>query len=126
MRSVLSALLCLVAAPLAAQEQLALPSGLEVALHEILWDEDLFIGRFRFTAPVIADSGFDAAAVPDDMAVLCRDFALPVQRALRPGWDDLVISFASAPSTFGQMSPDVVQFFEGFRAEGQDCIWSQF
>lgn len=126
MRVVFPALLCLMAAPSAAQEELSLPSGLTVTLQEILWDDDLSAGRFRFVAAAIGEPGFDVGLMPDDMAVLCRDFALPVQRALRPGWDDLVISFASAPADFGQVVPDVVQFFEGFRAEGQDCIWSEF
>jgi len=125
-RHALTAFLCLLAAPLAAQERLVLPSGLEVELLEVLWDEDVETGRFRFLAPSIAVGAFVPGAILDDMMVLCSDFALPVQLALRPQWDELVISFASAPSAFGVMTPDVVQFFEGFSLAEGGCIWSQF
>lgn len=118
------ALLC--AAPIAAQERLDLPSGLAVQLVEVLWDAEVETGRFRLHAPEIAEDGFDAAVLADDFMVFCREFALPVQRALRPEWDELVVSVASEPRPFGQSDASVVQFFEGFVIDGRDCIWSDF
>lgn len=113
--------------PAAAQEErLALPSGLEVALHEILWDEELMTARFRFTAEEIAAPGFEPAALLDDLAALCSEFALPVLRATHPEARALVLSVASAPSPFGASDPGVTQFFEGFEAGADNCIWSAF
>lgn len=126
MRITLPALLCLLAVPLAAQERMVLPSGLEVTLQEVLWDAELEIGRFRFIAPAIATAGLDDNAILSDMTALCRDVALPIVRAEHDGWQEVVISFASAPSEFGVTNPEIVQFFEGFAIDGDDCIWSQF
>jgi len=125
MRCLLPAVLCLLAAPLAAQESLMLPSGQEVALQEFLWDEDAQTGRFRFIAPWIGAADADVTEVPADMMALCRDFSLPVMRALYPDSEWVVISFASEPEEFGVMNADVVQFFEGYAVNGQDCIWSE-
>lgn len=117
---------CLLAMPLAADDLLVLPSGLEVTLQEVLWEDEAETGRFRFIVPTIAAPGGADGVMLDDMLLLCRDFALPVQRALRPGWAELVISFASEPSEFGVMNAEIVQFFEGFGIDGDDCIWSEF
>lgn len=122
----LAVLLCCLSVPLAAQERLVLPSGNEVIVQEILWDSEGATSRFRFVAPWIAAEGADSASILEDMTVLCRDFALPVQQALHPGSEELVISFASEPVEFGVMNSEVVQYFEGFIAAGQDCIWSEF
>lgn len=126
MHRLLPIFLCLLAAPLGAQERLVLPSGQEVAVHEIRWDDDAQTGRFRFIAPWISGDGGDMSVIHADMMTLCREFALPVLHALYPGGEGLVISFASEPVEFGAISPDVVQFFEGYAIAGQDCIWSQY
>lgn len=112
----------LVALPLAAQEALELPSGRVVQLQEILWDSEGAVSRFRFVAPWAATA--DAGGVLDDMATLCQGFALPVQQALYPDADEVVISFASEPAEFGVMNAGIVQFFEGFTTEGAKCIWN--
>jgi len=126
MRRLLPAFLCLLAAPLAAQERLILPSGQAVVVQEILWDEDAQTARFRFVAPWIAGTGGDMSDLQDDMMALCREFALPVLRFLHPAGEEVILSFASEPAEFGVMNPDVVQFFEGYAVVGQDCIWSQY
>lgn len=125
MRPALITFLCLIAAPVLAQDVLVLPSGQTVELQEILWDDDGETSRFRFVAPWVIDAPDAGATVLDDMMTLCREFALPVQKALHPDSAELVISFASEPIEFGVMNADIVQFFEGFTVDGQDCIWSQ-
>ena len=126
MRCLLPVFLCLLATPLAAQERLILPSGQEVELQEILWDDEAQIGRFRFIASWLAEAEGDMSPIHADMLALCHEFALPVLRALHPAGKEVVISFASEPAEFGAINADIVQFFEGFAVDGQDCIWSQY
>lgn len=126
MRPILLALLFLPATPIAAQERLLLPSGQDVVVQEILWDEDTQTGRFRFIAPWIAAAPDDMSAIHADMMALCLEFALPVLRVFHPMSDRLVVSFASEATEFGAVNPDIVQYFEGYTVDGQDCIWSQY
>ena len=113
--------------PAAAQEErLVLPSGLEVALHEVLYDADLATARFRFVAEDVGVPGFNPDALLEDLEALCSEFALPVLSAAHPEARALVLSVASAPSPFGASDPGVTQFFEGFEAEGDNCIWSAY
>ena len=126
MHRLLPLFLCLPAIPLAAQERLILPSGQEVELQEILWDDEAQIGRFRFIASWLAEAEGDMSPIHADMLALCHEFALPVLRALHPAGKEVVISFASEPAEFGAINADIVQFFEGFAVDGQDCIWSQY
>ena len=103
-----------------------LPSGAEVSLLEIIWDEDEEIGRFRFVAPALVAGIEDEAAIDAAMETLCHDFALPVQRGLRPGWDSVVISLAEASIPFGEYEPSVLQLFAGFTISGAACRWEEF
>lgn len=112
-------------APLAA-EPVAVPSGLAVARLEVIWDEGLEIARFRFLAPDMAAPGFDRQGLRADMEALCRTIALPETRAARPGWSEVVISLSSEPIPFGETNPEVVQSFEGYRLDGERCIWMPF
>ena len=125
------ALVAGMATPLLADETpeerwLALPSGMQARLAEIIWDEDDHIGRFRFVAPALTDHAADDAAVAADMQALCREFALHVQRGLRPGWDVIVISLSETLLPFGEYDPAVLQLFGGFIAESADCQWEDF
>lgn len=112
-------------APLAAAE-LGLPSGLRVVLHEIVWDEAGRSGRFRFVAPEVGEAGFDPSVLEGDLLALCTGFAWPVQQALQPGWDEIVLSVAAAPLPLGAMDANVAQFFEGFSMSPEGCIWDVF
>lgn len=110
----------------AAGQGMVLPSGLAVERIEVIWDEDLMLGRFRYLAPQIGAPGFDLGALRPDMDALCRTQALPETRAARPDWDEVVISLSSVAIAFGDSDPEVVQSFEGYRLRGEDCIWTQF
>jgi hypothetical protein len=104
----------------------AVPSGLQVERIEVILDDDLQIGRFRFLAPGIAARGFDPGSLRPDMDALCRDIAVHELRALRPDWDEVVISLSSVAIPFGLSDPEVAQSFEVYRLRGTDCIWSRF
>lgn len=103
-----------------------LSSGMQLRLAEIIWDDEARIGRFRFIAPALAEITEREAAIDAAMEGLCNDFAKPVQRGLRPGWDAVVISLAEAPVPFGEYDPSVLQIFSGFTIVGADCRWDEF
>jgi hypothetical protein len=111
----------------AAGELIPVPSGREVRLHEVITNVPGTEGataRFRFIAPGLGMEDIQSSA--DDMLALCETYALPRTAAMVPVPSQIVISLAAAPVPFGEAAPDVVQFFEGYRAEGGACIWAAF
>jgi hypothetical protein len=108
-------------------ELIPVPSGREVRLHEVITNApgpEGATARFRFIAPGLVMEDIQTSA--DDMLALCETFALPRTEAMVPPPSQIVISLAAAPVPFGEAAPDVVQFFEGYRAEGGACIWVAF
>lgn len=124
-------LLCVsLTAPATAQQFVAVPSGQQVALSEVLIDEtpgETWV-RFRFLAPAIARQG---GTIPHDLAAadmdhLCETLVLPylTEFALTPA--RVVISLADQDVPFGAMAPEATQFFEAYRPENNTCIWEEF
>ena len=60
-----------------------------------------------------------------DIVFLCENFALPQITLMQPRPTQVVISMASAPSTFGSFDPNIVQLFEGFSIpmDRDACVW---
>lgn len=129
LRTALSALaLAALIAPAVSSEAIAVPSGQTVTFHDMIWGEPGPAGltmRFRFIAPQIAgEIGYDEAE--PDMAFLCESYALPRLSAQGPSVNQIIISLSDQPVPFGEMAPEVVQFFEAYRPEGTACIWEGF
>lgn len=106
----------------------SVPSGLDVTLQDHLLDDLGSLGvfaRFRFVVPGIAQ-GAGFGQVESDFPILCRDYAVPALSDAAVSPERIVISYASAPVEFGAYDPDIVQFFEAFRVEGDTCIWEGF
>jgi hypothetical protein len=122
-RSFLSVLM-LAAAPAVAAQDVTVPSGQPLSLLEVRLEEAPVLARFRFLAPDLDARGFEAVA--DDFAVLCADLALPALAASDVTVDKLVISMSAKDVPFGEVAPDVTQFFEVFSIENGDCIWEAF
>lgn len=103
------------------------PSGQPVVLQDVVWNvigAQGFTLRFRFVAPEIRAGGsvdFDTAVT--DMQALCAEYARPRATDFRGVPAQIIISMAEKPVAFGETLPDVVQFFEAFRIEGDTCIW---
>lgn len=103
---------------------IALPSGLEARLQEMLWDRPGggLVYRFRFVS-----SGFtgqeDFEVLAADLEYLCHDHAVPRLAEIGPMPSRIVISLADRASEFGQFDPDVTQVFESFSLDGEICIW---
>jgi len=69
---------------------------------------------------------FDYADVVDDFQVVCDSQVMPVldANALKPR--QIVLSMSAVDIPFGEVNPDVLQFFEIFRPENGICIWEEF
>ena len=115
------------AAPAAAQ-QIAVPSGLEFTLHDVILEADVRVARFRFIVPSIAVTAGhkEFADVIDDLQYVCDSVIVPALHG--NGWDsgDVVVSVSDRPVDFGVYDPEVIQFFQPFRMEADACIWEDF
>jgi hypothetical protein len=103
------------------------PSGRTVTLIDVITNApgpEGATARFRFLAPGLSLDDADTAAA--DMQVICDSFALERTDGMVPQPQQIIISFASAEVPFGEAAPDVVQFFESFRIEGDACVWEVF
>ncbi|MBN8630106.1 MAG: acetolactate synthase [Rhodobacterales bacterium] len=110
-----------------AGEAVSVPSGRDLSLIDIVTNAPGPAGataRFRFLAPGLASGDAEAAAA--DMQALCDGFALKRIDGMVPAPQQIVISFAGEVVPFGEAAPDVVQFFESFRAENGACVWEVF
>lgn len=111
----------------AVAQALDVPSGLEVALFDVILEEDPPVARFRFLVPAIGQSDqvtFSEVAV--DFQYLCDELVIPGLAA--NGWaaQDIVISMSAQEVPFGTVTEDVTQFFQPFRIEEDTCIWEDF
>jgi hypothetical protein len=116
-----------IAGPVAATE-LAVPSGIKVRLFDVILEEEGPLARFRLVAPDIDVAG---AAVPfstvaADFQHLCDTVLLP--GLLANGWSagEIVVSYASAEIPFGEIAPEVTQYFQPFSVQGDTCHWEDF
>lgn len=106
-------------------QQVAVPSGIEVTLYDVILEPDANVARFRFLVPAIAtDVGF-ADALPD-IQFLCDDVVVP--GLAENGWTEgeVVISLSAKEVAFGVATPDVVQYFQPFSIQAGACIWEDF
>lgn len=123
-------LLWIGAATAAGQEEAlaAVPSGLHFDLMENFIEpqpDGSDWARFRFLAPALADGvGYDK--VEADFGYLCSEYALPDLKGQGASVTQVVISLSSKALAFGDIQPDIVQFFEAFRIEDDTCIWEAF
>ena len=104
-----------------------MPSGLEIALADVMFDEAVPIARFRFVSPAIGgDTGLTFADVSDDLGWLCDNVVVPALS--QAGWDgaQVVLSVSDRPTEFGLYDPNVVQFFQPFRLADGACSWDEF
>jgi hypothetical protein len=103
---------------------IAVPSGLAVALQEVIWNVPGTQGltlRFRFVAPDLGKLDVETALT--DMQALCDSYAAPRLTDFGPVPEQIIISLANAALPFGEAAPDAVQYFEAYRIENGACIW---
>lgn len=128
-----AALALFIAAPALAEATggIALPSGREVAFHDVVWGEPGPAGltlRFRFLEPglVQALETMEYDELEADMAYLCETYALERIASTGPQPAQVVISISDRPVEFGEADPEAVQVFEAYAPEENGCIWEGF
>lgn len=111
-------------------EPVAMPSGLEAELREVLLDEqaDGMWTRFRFLAPQLQGgaSGVDFEAVGPDLEYLCNRLAIPYLKDSELEPVRIVISLADRMVEFGASDPEATQVFESYILKNDTCIWEPF
>ncbi|MBW7921933.1 MAG: acetolactate synthase [Rubellimicrobium sp.] len=95
------------------------PSGLAVALYDVVVEPDTGLARFRFVAPELRSLDFQA--VEGDLPWLCDHVALPEVRD--SGWTvaQIVVSLGDREVPFGESDPDALQYFAGFAFDSGAC-----
>lgn len=117
----------LCAAPVAAQ-QIAVPSGLDITLYDVILEPDTQTARFRFVVPAI-DPAAEAKTfedVIDDLKYVCDSVVVPALAS--NGWSsgEIVMSVSDKPVAFGIYDAETMQFFQPFRLDDATCVWEDF
>ncbi|MFN2306698.1 MAG: DUF6497 family protein [Paracoccaceae bacterium] len=106
-----------------AATEVAVPSGLDVTLFDVILEEDPPVARFRFLAPEIGEDGSSFADIVPDIEYLCTAVIVPSLEAHAWTGETVVVSMSSEAVDFGMSAPDVTQFFQPFQIEEGDCAW---
>lgn len=108
---------------------MAAPSGFDVTLHDVIYEEQPYSGEMlvivRLLAPAIA-SPVLAANLQGDMQWACETWGLPAADALASDADRIVVELMAAPVPRGEPAPDTRQFFETYSLQDGACIWELF
>lgn len=118
------ALFIAMAAPATAQ-QYPVPSGVNITLFDTIREVSGPTMRYRFVVPEI-DTGVSKMRfedVAEDFQFLCDIVLLP-QLDWTKG--DIVVSYSSKELPFGEIAPDVTQFFQPFSIQDGRCMWEDF
>lgn len=118
-----------VSGPVLAEGPVMAPSGFDVTLHQVLFEEHPWSGDtmivVRLLAPAIG-SPVLAANLQADMEWACATWGIPAARDLASPADQIVVELMEAVVPRGEASPGIVRFFETYRPEGDLCIWELF
>ncbi|WP_380053383.1 DUF6497 family protein [Falsihalocynthiibacter sp. SS001] len=110
----------------AVAEPFAVPSGQDIKFKQVIWidENDPPYATFRFVAPDVSKVGYDVSV--EDILYLCENYALPQIIEKHDDTEvELVISLSQVDIEFGEMNPDVTQFFESFVIRDAQCAWGE-
>ena len=106
------------------------PSGLTVALDDMLFEENPWSGELmvvvRLLAPMLAQGVQNPFELRADMDWACATWGQPAAATLASPPDIVVVEMMEAPVPRGAPDPAILQVFEQYRLEGPDCIWELF
>jgi hypothetical protein len=114
-------------APIAQAQQVAVPSGIDIALYDVILEPTKQVARFRFHAPDIGiEHGVTFTDAVPDLQYLCDEVVVP--GLAENGWTsgEVVISLSASKVEFGVARPDVVQYFQPFSIQAGACMWEDF
>lgn len=106
------------------------PSGLDWALQEVIFEpadaapDARDMVRLRYLSDPLSDTtAFSYEQIEADFMHYCQGDGLAQMRQSAPNATQIIISVASGKLAFGETAPEIVQYFEAFRPEGDVCIW---
>jgi hypothetical protein len=106
------------------------PSGMAVALEDLLFEENPWSGEslavVRLIAPELAQALTDPFALRADMDWACATWGLPAAASVSSAPDIVVVEMMAALVPRGVPDPAILQVFEQYRLVGADCIWELF
>ncbi len=111
------------------EEPLVVPSGYDVYLHEMLFEnrqDHSRVARFRYVMPIIGQEGITFENVEGDFVHLCEVQALPVLVSQDQQVGQIIVSLSDRETEFGVISSVATQFFEAFSVQDGSCIWEGF
>jgi hypothetical protein len=111
----------------ASAQEIPVPSGTQMTLFEVLFEQEpVALARFRFVVPAIADAAVPFGDLLPDIEHLCGNVAVPALAT--NGWTsgEIVISLASEPLPFGEIAPEIKQYFQPFSIQDGVCQWEEF
>ena len=109
-------------------QSVPVPSGTDMQLFDVIFEENPSVGRFRFVVPAIAPEGLalQFEDVMDDVDYLCAAVVLPALSASGQSTDLVVISLSEQEIAFGEIDADVTQYFQSFQVIDNTCLWEAF
>ena len=127
MKRCFAAIALVLSASMGFAQQVSVPSGLDIALYDVILEPANQTARFRFLAPQIGiENGATFTDVVPDLQYLCDKIVVP--GLAENGWTDgdVVISLSASEVEFGVASPEVVQYFQPFSIQAGACMWEDF
>lgn len=133
LRALLTVLALALAGPaMAAEGQVAVPSGQMVLPYEALWEDHPSEGEggetwliLRFLAPEIAKvkGKFTYGDAAPDIDHLCQEIGLPLAAMTGDGVDQIIVTLMDQPLPRGARDTAVTQFMSAYRVTEGACIW---
>lgn len=80
--------------------------------------------RLRYVSEQLGQKAFSFDQIEDDFAHLCETDGLMTRARSAPKAVQIIISISSAPLVFGEISPDIIQYFDAFDVVSGSCIWA--
>ncbi|MEM6407258.1 MAG: DUF6497 family protein [Pseudomonadota bacterium] len=80
--------------------------------------------RLRYVSDQLGDKAFSFERIEGDFAHLCETEGLMTRARSAPKARQIIISIASEPLVFGEISPEIIQYFDAFDVVSETCIWA--
>ena len=107
-----------------------LPSGLVVAPPDVRLEpmgvptHSVRTVRLRYVSEQLGEKAFSFDQIEGDFAHLCETDGLMTRARSAPKAEQIIISISSEPLVFGEISPEIIQYFDAFDVVSEACIWA--
>lgn len=107
----------------------AVPSGYEVYLQELIYEQrqdNSRVARFRYVMPIIGQEAVTFDDVEFDFLFLCETQAIRTLTKEEEVVDQVIVSLSDRETEFGETTSVATQFFEAYSIKNGACIWEGF